>query len=267
MSFAERLRIALPEAVQDCPGQLSFAAWDLDEGQPVTLDSQRLVHSASTIKVLIMIAALRQVGDRVRSLDEELELPEPSARAAGFGVLRELVSVPRLSLADLITLMIVISDNAATNAVMDTVGLDEINRCARELGCSGTLVERRLMDVHGTGRNVTTAMDQARILDRLATEQALPFRLTQYALDILSRQQIQDRLPALLPGEATCWNKTGELLGLRHDVGLIGIDRPKAVVAVLVDELADDRSVVSYRGGPGSNTIAGLGLSVFRALG
>jgi beta-lactamase class A len=267
VGFAERLRTVLDSACPEVPGRLGFAAWDLGEQDPVTLDAERPVHPASTIKVLILVAALREVQRGRWALDSDVPLLPPGDRAGGSGVLRELTSVYRMSLSDLLTLMIVVSDNAATNAVIDVVGFDAINACARDLGCTETRVERRLMDPGARGENVTSALDQARVLDGLARGTALPADLSRHALDVLSRQQVRDRLPALLPPEARCWNKTGELLGLRHDVGLIGTDSaPRAVVAVLVDELTDDRSRLGYRGGPACDAIAAVGLAVHQAL-
>lgn len=265
MGFAERLEASLNEAWREFPGRVGFAAWDLDERIPVLTGAEREVHPASTIKVLIMITALRAVQEGRFALDTEI--PLPAERAGGFGVLRELSGVDRLTIADLITLMIVISDNAATNAVIDAVGFPALADCAADLGCVATKVERRLMDVHAPGRNTTSALDQARILDRLATGRALPVELTVHALDVLSRQQVRDRLPASLPGEARCWNKTGEIQGARHDVALIGDERPRAVVAVLVDELTDERSRRGSGRSPVHDRIADLGLRVFRALG
>lgn len=265
MGFADRLRLEWDGTQTDVPGRLGFAAWDLVEQEPVTLGADRPVHPASTIKVLVMIAALRRVRDGALSLDSELELPVPGARAAGSGVLHDL-RVRRLSLADMIMLMIVISDNAATNAVIDAVSTDVINECGAELGCRETVIERRLMEPNATGRLVSTALDQARVLSQLANGAALPPDLTEFALDVLARQQIRDRLPARLPESAWCWNKTGELLGVRHDVGLIGRHRPRAVVAVLVDDLTDITSTTGYKGGPACDAIAELGLMVHRAL-
>ena len=269
MTFAERLRELLPDLAV-LPGRPSIAAWDLTEPDAVTWDSRRPVQAASTIKVLILIAMLRRVRDGARDLDVELRLPEPERRTGGTGVLGELTSVDRLSLADLLTLMIVVSDNTATNTVIDLLGVEAIDACARDLGCTDTRVQRHLMDVDAMLDgldNTTTAMDQARVLDALARGTALPEDLTRYALGVLSRQQVRDRLPALLPVSAQCWNKTGEQLGLRHDVGLIGTDdRPRAVVAVLVDELTDERSRTDYRGGPACDLIADLGARVHAAL-
>lgn len=255
MGFAERFRndvLSLPQ-----PGRVAFAAWDLAEREPVLQDATRPVLAASTVKVLVMVAVLRQVEAGRLGLDTEVELPV--RRAGGSGVLRELRGVGALQVGDVLRLMIVISDNAATNALLDLVGFAAVGECADELGATGTAVVRRLMDVHAPGRNVTTALDQARVLDALARGRALGREGTELALGVLARQQVRDRLPALLPEGARCWNKTGEVRGLRHDIGLIGDRHPRVVIAVLVDELTDDRSHAAHGGGPACDFIAQLG--------
>lgn len=270
MGFAERLNASLPATDEGFSGRVGLAAWDLDEAEPVTRHARRPVAAASTIKVLILVAALRRVRDGRMARDSDVALPAREDRVGGFGILAELDSVDRLGLGDLLTLMIVLSDNAATNVVIDLVGFDEIEACAQDLGCTDTRVQRHLMDIDAQDEgldNITTALDQARVLDGLARSTALPGDLSEYALDLLSRQQVRDRLPALLPPSGECWNKTGEQLGVRHDVGLIGrAGRPRAVVAVLVDELTDPLSCTGPRGGPACDLIATLGARVHAAL-
>ncbi|QUH02704.1 serine hydrolase [Saccharopolyspora erythraea] len=257
VGFADRLREALEPGWADFPGRVGFAAWNLDEREPVLFGARRVVNPASTIKVLVMLTALREVQRGGLALDTEVRIPDE--RVGGAGVLKDLPGLRCLELADAVTLMITISDNTATNAVIEAVGFEAIGELAAELGCEGTQVQRLLMRVRDPGRNTTCALDQARILDALARGTVLSPQLTDHALGVLSRQQVRDRLPALLPEGARCWNKTGEIDGSRHDVALIGDqERPRAVVAVLVDELADHRA--------GVDRIAGLGLRVYAAL-
>lgn len=229
----------------------------------------RQVDAASTIKVLVMITALRAVQDGTMRWDSCLPLPEPGDRVGGTGVLRELHGLRSMELTDLITLMIVISDNVATNTVIDAVGCDAVTDTAVSLGCPDTQLQRHLNDMRAQAAgldNVTTAVDQARILAALASGHALDPGTTRHALGVLARQQVRDRLPARLPWDARCWNKTGEESCLRHDVGLIGTgDRPEAVVAVLIDDLTDSRSL-GIRGGPAVDYIARCGEAVHSAL-
>ncbi|TDD07352.1 serine hydrolase [Saccharopolyspora terrae] len=263
MGYAARFEAELAEL--ELPGRVGIASWDLRENVPVLRGAEVEVHSASTIKVLVMITALRAVADGRLDLDAQVELP--ADRTKGTGVLFEVPSVPRASLRDLINLMIVISDNAATNAVIDQVGFAAIAECTADLGCTGTRIERHIMDTEAPGVLRTTALDQARVLTALAEGTALPPQLTAHALTVLSRQQVVDRIPLLLPENARCWNKTGEIKGLRHDVALLSTDdTPQVVLAVLVDQLTDAVSNKGYRGGDGVEAIAAIGLAAWRAM-
>jgi beta-lactamase class A len=260
VGYAARFEAELAE--WELPGRVGIASWDLRENVPVLRGAEVEVHSASTIKVLVMITALRAVADGRLDLDAQVEL-----RTKGTGVLFEVPSVPRASLRDLINLMIVISDNAATNAVIDQVGFAAIAECTADLGCTGTRIERHIMDTEAPGVLRTTALDQARVLTALAEGTALPPQLTAHALTVLSRQQVVDRIPLLLPENARCWNKTGEIKGLRHDVALLSTDdTPQVVLAVLVDQLTDAVSNKGYRGGDGVEAIAAIGLAAWRAM-
>lgn len=253
MAFAEALVQQAPW--REFPGRLALAAWHLREREPVLVDEERVVHAASTIKTLPLIAALRAVERGELHLDSEM--PAPTARVGGSGVLKDL-RCRRLPLGDLLTLMIVISDNTATNAVLDLVGFTAVDDVARELGCSDTRVQRHLMATDEPGVLETTALDQARVLDRLATGHALAPEASRYALRTLSCQHVRDRLPAELPERARSWNKTGEIIGHRHDVALLGRDEPECVVAVLTDRLDDERTACTH--------IAGIGRAAFAAL-
>lgn len=232
-----------------------MASWQLTERAPVVFDSERVVHSASTIKVAILIAAFHAVDNGGLGLGDQVALP--AHRPGGTGVLREL-RCRWLRLDDLLTLMIVISDNTATNAVLSAVGFDEVAAVLDDLGCTATAVERYLMYPQNTGRLVTTALDQARMMAQLATGRAVSPESTEHALHMLSRQQVRDRVPARLPEEARCWNKTGEVSGTRHDVALLGRYQPECVLAVLSDRVSDERAACDY--------MADLGAAAYRAL-
>ncbi|SFT01176.1 beta-lactamase class A [Saccharopolyspora flava] len=263
MGYAARFEAEL--AGLEFPGRVGIASWDLREGVPVLRGAEVEKHSASTIKVLVMIAALRAVADGRLDLDRLVELPRERIR--GTGVLFEMPSVAAVSLRDLIALMIVVSDNGATNAVIDEVGFPAIADCIADLGCTGTRVERHIMDTESPGLLQTTALDQARVMAALAGGEALPARQTEHALDVLARQQVVDRIPLRLPENARCWNKTGEIKGLRHDVALLSTDdTPQVVLAVLIDRLTDPVSTKGYRGGDGVEAAAAIGEAAWRAM-
>lgn len=119
-----------------------------------------------------------------------------------------------------VALMIGISDNTATNMIIDVLGLTHASERIRALGASHTWLERRLMDaaaVERGQRNETTADDQTLILDRLAGPELLPTPLRELGLAMLGRQHLNDRMPAALGPDVRCLHKTGEITGVRHD--------------------------------------------------
>jgi beta-lactamase class A len=275
-AFVMRLRHAIDGiAVR---GRLHVAAWEPDAaGRPLLIGADEAVTAASTIKVPILAAALGEVAAG------RLDLAQPSAippqRAGGSGVLQALTYLHTLTLADLLTLMIIVSDNTATNVVIDLIGMERINQFCAGAGLNGTVLRRKMMDAEAIRRgleNTTTAHDQARLLDAIAWRNLLPAPLRAFALQALERQQFNDGLPSLLPEEVVVAHKTGELPGVRHDVGVItGTNGRQAVVAVLLSGIdaeplapREGRSASAQfnRSSP-SASLAAIGFAAWRALG
>lgn len=261
LDFGARLRHAVDGLA--VPGRLHVAAWEPDApDRPLLIRADEAVTAASTIKVPILAAVLEEVNAG------RLDLARPSAipaeRAGGSGVLRALPSLPVLTLADLLTLMIIVSDNTATNVVIDLVGMERVNQFCAEAGLNGTVLRRKMMDADAMRRgleNKTTARDQATLLDAIAWRNLLPAPLRAFALQALEWQQFNDGLPSLLPDSVIVAHKTGELPGVRHDVGVItGPDGRQAVLAVLLSDVDAGPSSPSA-------TLAGIGLAAWRALG
>jgi len=261
-------------------GRLHVAAWEsAAASRPLLLSADEVVTAASTIKVPILAAALGEV-DAGR-LDLAQPGAIPSQRTGGSGVLQALPSLHTLTLADLLTLMIIVSDNTATNLVIDLIGMERVNQFCAGAGLKGTVLRRKMMDADALGlglENTTTARDQATLLDAIAWRDLLPAPLRAFALQALERQQLNDGLPALLPDEVIVAHKTGELPGVRHDVGIItGTNGRQAVVAALLSgvdaeppDLHDGRSAppatIRSAGSSPSAALAAVGLAAWRAL-
>ncbi|WP_045234584.1 serine hydrolase [Deinococcus pimensis] len=251
----------------DHPGRVGVTVHDLATGELLFAhDADHVYHAASTIKVPLLIRALQRVaaGD-LRLTDRHVMLA--GDQVGGAGVLHELSPGLALTLRDLLTLMIVVSDNTATNMVIDRVGLDDVNAFLAEAGLRDSALvgglqlppERRTPRQRAGERNRTTARDMGRVLLGLARGAYLPDDLNELALGILSRQQYRDVIGRGLPTDASgeplyrVASKSGELLGVHHDVGLVWTPRPLAV-AVLSEggldprEHPDNREVVLLTG-------------------
>lgn len=231
----------LERLATDSPGRWAFSV--REAGVSVaSVAGDVVMPAASTVKVALLALALADVAAGERELDDVLEVPD--VRAGGAGVLDLLPSVRSIRLGEALELMIGVSDNTATNMVIDALGLDAAHERIVGFGMRSTRLRRRLMDTEAAraGReNVTTADDQALLLDTLAGD-LLPPPQRELALGILSRQQFNDRLPAALGTDVRCLHKTGELPGVRHDVGILEFDGRQVAVAALGCELADPAS-------------------------
>jgi len=231
----DALQEELHAIAEQAPGHWSFCV--REDGQTVAEVEAGMVKSpASTIKVAILVMALQEVAAGRAALDQML--PVGQERAGGAGVLNALPSVKQLSLAEVAELMIVVSDNEATNMLIRLLGLEPMPARLASLGMPGTRLERTLMDTHLPGRNVTTAADQAALLDALSAD-LLPDHLRTLALDMLLRQQFNSRMPARLGPDVLCRHKTGEITGIRHDVGILECDDRQIAFAALGSELQE----------------------------
>jgi len=255
------LRSEIRALAAAAPGELSVVVVGAD-GLIVDVDGGREVPAASTIKVPILVTALERVAEGTSGLEETLVISPD--RVGGSGALSLLPSVTELPLVETLRLMIALSDNDATNAVIALVGLEAVDRTCRRLGLTGTHLRRKLMDFAAIDAgidNVTCARDLAQVMATLHFRHALSEAETRMALDLLAEQQFLDGLPALLPEDVWHANKTGELSGVRHDMALVEHDGRWAAVAVTSTGLMGPTGGVD-RGSTILPTFANIGAAV-----
>src|SRR6202023_1065171 len=124
-------------------GKVSLFAKNLDTGQIYKYNGDERVPTASTIKIAVMIEAFARVTEGRAKWTDELVLTK-AARYGGSGVLPELSDGLRLTLRDCVNLMMLISDNTATNMVLDYLTTDAVNARMNSLGFKGTRIMRRI---------------------------------------------------------------------------------------------------------------------------
>lgn len=240
----------------------------LGTGEVVQFNADAEIPTASTIKVPILIELFRQVEAGIVDLDRRLPAGE-AARVGGSGVLRDLSVGLELPIRDHATLMIVVSDNIATNVLIDLVGVDAVNRTMREFGFPGTRLVQRLDfgKIDGVARRlgVTTPADLAGIMAALAEGRILADASRAAILGIMRRTHHRTLVPRYLPFDhyaddpddpATVLriaNKTGGWTGAPSDPGVAGqrgmradmalVEWPGAryVVGVAIEDDPDDR--------------------------
>jgi len=206
------------------PGKVALAVEHLDTGARWALGDE-VRPAASLVKVPLAIAALRLAERGELDLHERVVVARLAADdEADFDNLGQAPDGVRSTWAKILDRMITESDNAATNALIDRLGMDALAPIASELGLVHTTLTRRMLDAaaRAAGReNLTTAAELAQILVALRQGTLLGPAGTTMLLGLLGQQRSREKLAAGLPVGAAFYHKTGELDGLRHDAGLV----------------------------------------------
>lgn len=268
-ALRQHVEAALAPLLAATPARVSLSLRDLDGGVVLARQADRAQPSASIIKIPILLALLEAVAGGRYALGQPLVLPACADRAGGTGILAQLPSVTTLSLAELARLMIVLSDNVATNALIELLGFDEINQWNQRAGLPASRLQRRMMDAAAreAGRdNFTSADDATAALCWLLRDGMLPAPLRTFALDLLADQRERAHFGAALPAPAHLASKAGQLPGLRHDAGILTVADRSVVLAVLADGFTDWQTAHTLQGGDGAALLGQIARAVALGL-
>ena len=223
--------------------------------------------AASTVKVFILQALLERVQAGDVSLKEELLLTA-DAKVSGSGVLKTLAAGRPYPLGDLATLMIIVSDNTATNMLIEHVGVVQINRVCQQRGWHDTVLTGKLQ--RGNDPSVTSPKDLADYFARLWRGDLLNAKLTGLAKQIYQQQQYTDQLGRFIGfdaysteiGESSLRiaSKSGSIRGVRNDAGVVTSDSAAYALSVMTKGSSDQRFHVNNTG---SLAIASISQAVY----
>lgn len=238
---------------------IAYVAKDLGSGRTLSAHADDELPSYSTIKVLLAAAFWRMV-ERGEIREAQTHAFEPRQCIGGSGVLRGFRHAAEISLADLLHLALVVSDNDATNIVASYVGLERVDALAEELGLTHTRMRRMMMDAAAAseGReNVTSAGDLAALLEELTTGERLGRAVGRPVWASLELQEHLDGIARYLPADAVYAGKCGDdspVGRYAHDCALVREDGRRAIVVVMSD------------GAGGFEAVARTGAALYAAL-
>ncbi|HXR98185.1 MAG TPA: serine hydrolase [Terriglobales bacterium] len=216
-------------------GHVALYAKNLTTGEQIALDADQPVQTASVIKMTLMLQAFTQVKAGRLRLDQRLPLTRDN-QVGGSGILNILNPGLELTLHDAITLMMTLSDNTATNMVIDAVGLPPTNAMLARMGMKNTYFYKKVFkpsvgplpaDQPQFGLGKTTAREMAAVLESIERCDLGDAALCHDMITIMRNQQDRDMLPRYLPtsaardGLSPIADKIGSLDDVRNDVALV----------------------------------------------
>lgn len=200
--------------------------------------------AASTVKIPIMIEIFRKIERGEMTLDDTRALTDAD-KTHGSGVLLHLHDGLPTTIDDLLYLMISISDNTATNMLIEIAGLEQVNQTMQELGMVRSRLSRPMLGrPAGEGdppENLATANDYVTCVDAILNNTAASAESCAAIVDLLEKQQNTRRISRWVPDtEEYRWgSKTGSLDGICNDVGFITGPAGTVIVSVFLSELDD----------------------------
>jgi len=266
-------------------GRVGVFAENLKTGATASFQPDLPVQTASTIKMGILLDAAEQLREGRVALSDKLVLNHDN-QVEGSGVLSQMDTPLTLTLKDTLTLMVILSDNTATNMAIDRLGLEHINQTLRAAGLKQTVLYKKVFlpppphmpaDQPKFGLGKTTPREMASIMQSFAdcrldlgmrgAEPVSPgdAAICGAVLHMLRNQQDRDSLPRYLQtldtserGSAIA-NKTGALNQVRNDVALIASKNGPIVIAAFTQDNADQRWTPENEG---ELTLAKLGKAI-----
>jgi len=252
----KKLETRVEEIANRLDGVMGVAILDLTDGRILLHNADRVFPTASSIKIAILLELYRQ-DQEARSgakgkakLDDSYtfdpkDLVEDSQVMAGL-----TPAVTRVTNRDLAQFVVAVSDNAATNVLIDRVGMQNVNATLRSLGLTKTMLRRKMMDIAAARRgdeNVSTPQEMVRLLEAIYKGKALNKELTHELIKQLKTLKKDSFLSYELPAAVELADKPGTLDGVRNDSGIVfAQNRPFAISVMTAydrDEKAAERAI------------------------
>ncbi|USG63926.1 class A beta-lactamase-related serine hydrolase [Brevibacillus ruminantium] len=238
------LEKSIHDLITECGGQWGIYLEDLQSNEVWGLHQDERFYAASLIKVPIMAAVFAESYAGKFALEDKITLRKED-QVGGAGILQHMTPGTSWSIYDLVTLMIIQSDNTATNLLIDLVGTEAIQSAISKTGMKNSQFYNKLMIIPAEleGYNEITAADLGNHLRSLATGKFISYNSCLQMIQILKQQQHRDRIPYLLPDPDGEWigmlpkwelaNKTGTVTGTAHDIGIFYVGDRAITICLL----------------------------------
>ncbi|HTS38316.1 MAG TPA: serine hydrolase [Candidatus Solibacter sp.] len=239
----QKLESSIDQVDQHLDGVMGVAIEDLTSGEHFFLHEDEVFAQASSIKITVLANLYLQAEQGKLKLTD-LYTVQPSDLVPDSDIMNGLTpGVTRITLRDLATMMVAVSDNAATNVLIDRVGMQNVNAMLDALGLTHTRLRRKMMDLQAAkeGReNVSTPREMMTLLDAIYHGKVLNNEMTEDFFRVLSTNK-DSWIPRDLPADLKIANKPGALEAVRNDSGIVFVQGRPYVICVMTSFLRNER--------------------------
>jgi beta-lactamase class A len=254
----QKLEIQIQDVDQRLDGVMGVAIEDLTTGDHFFLHEDEVFAQASSIKMIVLANLYLQVQQGKLKLTDPYTV-QSSDLVPDSDIMGGLTpGVTRLTVRDLATMMVAVSDNSAANVLIDRVGMANVNTMLDSLGLTHTRLRRKMMDLEAAkqGReNISTPREMMSLLDAIYHGKVLDEKSTADFFTMLSTNK-DSFLPRDLPADLKVANKPGELEAVRNDSGIVFVEGRPYVISVMTSFLRNERD--------GEEAISKISLDVWR---
>jgi beta-lactamase class A len=265
-----KLELEIDDTERNLDGVLGAAIEDLTTGQKLFLHPDEVFPQASSIKIALLAelyhqAQLSAQGASGKARLTDLYTVQATDLVPDSDIMQGLTpSVTRLTNRDLATLMVAVSDNSATNVLIDRVGMANVNALMDSLGLTHTRLQRKMMDLKAAteGReNISTPREMTTLLEDIYQGKVLNKEMTEDFFEVLGTHK--DSWIALdIPLEVRIADKPGSLEGVRNDSGIVFAQNRPFLICIMTTYLRNERD-----GEKAISHLAAVAYRVFDRLG
>ena len=239
----------LKEIIEKCDADISMLVKDLSHNEILfNYNEEKVYPSASIIKIPIMIEALSKADNLEIPLLTKIKIKDSDK--VDFSIITEQ-NLTQCTFLELITWMIISSDNTATNVLIDLLGMDKINDRINSLGMKTTKLQRKMMDFEAVKEgknNFTSLKDMLVVMEGLYRGEIINKEVSKKAIDIMKNQRDNTMLKRYIQENIVLANKTGELHNLNNDVGIFYTKRADYFIGVFVHNVRDNEQAYKIIG-------------------
>jgi beta-lactamase class A len=244
----ERIDDQVKNLVNAFKGKVSLFAKNLDTGETYALNADERVRTASTIKIAVMIEAYARVAAGKLKWTDELILTKEK-KVGGSGILNELSDNLHLTLRDAVNLMMILSDNTATNLVLDVLTTDAVNARMESLGIKNIKIMRKVFSGGESaagkdpenkkyGLGMATPREMVLVMEKLERGEVISPAASKEMIELMKREQGRNAIGRSL-WEVPVASKYGALDRLRSSVAILYTKQGKIALAISCDDMPE----------------------------